>query len=378
MKTRFLIGISLLAILPFAVCKTYAWEPGNQPPVAVVYPSSRIVNIYQPADFYGGYSHDYDGYIVGYLWVYCEWGCDHLIEHQILPNHHYMVKFDAPLTYPYTLELWVTDNDGAESTFPDYGTVFVRTPYVEIGNSSKFITTDTKLATLQNAWYGTPVTWSTQTLSHSGSGGGWAIATAQGNPLYANITFDNRDHPPGGRGYPLSYRIRATVEYSGYAYYADMTQDEVSQCRQEYIDMGKATTPTRGEFSSAGGSAHFSWAELNHSWNYYTNAKYLWIVIRDVLYTGLEATRTYLGNLPMYINSGYRSPMRNAVIGGAKNSRHIYGDAADVRVDDFNNDGNADYNDWLMLYNAAGQAGADYREPYNETGTWVHMDWRNH
>lgn len=37
-------------------------------------------------------------------------------------------------------------------------------------------------------------------------------------------------------------------------------------------------------------------------------------------------------NLPININSGYRSPKHNAKIGGVKNSQHLTGKAADIRV----------------------------------------------
>tara|TARA_R110002072_G_scaffold256775_1_gene415602 strand:- start:3863 stop:4243 length:381 start_codon:yes stop_codon:yes gene_type:complete len=36
---------------------------------------------------------------------------------------------------------------------------------------------------------------------------------------------------------------------------------------------------------------------------------------------------------PIYINSGYRCKEHNAKIGGVKNSKHILGQAADMRVD---------------------------------------------
>lgn len=36
---------------------------------------------------------------------------------------------------------------------------------------------------------------------------------------------------------------------------------------------------------------------------------------------------------PIYINSGYRCAEHNAKIGGVKNSKHILGQAADMRVD---------------------------------------------
>lgn len=365
-----------MSILPLAVCKTYAWGPGNQHPVAVVTPYWQTVNIYESAIFYGGASFDHDGYIVGYLWVYCDYGCSHLILHQILPNHHYEVKFDAPVYY--RLDLWVTNNEGAESDFPDFGIVHVRYPYVEIEEPSEFITTDIISATLQNAGYGTPVTWSTQTLEHSNSGGGWAIATAQIDPRYADITFDNNDPPAGGRDYPLSYQIRATVTGSGYTYYADMTQDEISQCRQEYIDMSKAYTPNRNEFRHNGGTAHFPWSD------YMQDCDYSYGIERAVLDIGIEAMYNYVrthysqaGADNMEITSGYRNPLHNASLDppGAENSRHIYGDAADFGRRDVNNDGHTNATDTAIISAAATATNASYIEDDYSDGH-VHVDWR--
>ncbi len=57
------------------------------------------------------------------------------------------------------------------------------------------------------------------------------------------------------------------------------------------------------------------------------------------------------------VNSGFRSPLYNASIGGAAFSRHCYGDAADIiidedgdrRMDDLNGDGRVDKNDVLAI-----------------------------
>ena len=48
----------------------------------------------------------------------------------------------------------------------------------------------------------------------------------------------------------------------------------------------------------------------------------------------LENCRELLGNKPIYITSAYRSNLINGVVGGAKNSAHRYGLAADFKVRD--------------------------------------------
>lgn len=44
----------------------------------------------------------------------------------------------------------------------------------------------------------------------------------------------------------------------------------------------------------------------------------------------LDAFRERVGE-PVYVNSGIRCAAHNAAVGGAKDSRHLYGDAADIR-----------------------------------------------
>ncbi|MEH0843073.1 D-Ala-D-Ala carboxypeptidase family metallohydrolase [Micromonospora sp. CPCC 205711] len=44
----------------------------------------------------------------------------------------------------------------------------------------------------------------------------------------------------------------------------------------------------------------------------------------------LEALRRGLGDRPLYVNSGFRSSACNRQVGGASNSQHLYGTAADV------------------------------------------------
>lgn len=54
-----------------------------------------------------------------------------------------------------------------------------------------------------------------------------------------------------------------------------------------------------------------------------------------ILAQGLEHVRALLGNKPVIVTSGYRSPKVNAGVGGAKNSAHMSGLAADIKVPDY-------------------------------------------
>jgi len=49
----------------------------------------------------------------------------------------------------------------------------------------------------------------------------------------------------------------------------------------------------------------------------------------------LEKVRALLGGHPVHISSGYRSPKLNALVGGASQSAHMAGAAADFTVPDF-------------------------------------------
>jgi uncharacterized protein YcbK (DUF882 family) len=102
---------------------------------------------------------------------------------------------------------------------------------------------------------------------------------------------------------------------------------------------------------------------------------YSWAIIRDRLLTGLENTRSNY-DYPMPVTSGYRNPARNQRVGGQPNSRHVYGDAADIAVRDNNGDGDLS-DDSKRLARAALDAGATYTQEYPERGySHVHMDWR--
>ena len=47
--------------------------------------------------------------------------------------------------------------------------------------------------------------------------------------------------------------------------------------------------------------------------------------------TNLEVLRAHF-NMPVIVNSAYRSPKHNDLVGGSKNSQHLLGNAADIAI----------------------------------------------
>ena len=87
----------------------------------------------------------------------------------------------------------------------------------------------------------------------------------------------------------------------------------------------------RGEFRSAD-NAHFPYDVKQNL---------------QVLAEQLEVLREHFQK-PITINSGYRSPEWNAKIGGAENSQHLLGKAADIVIDGVSPDEVADAIEFLI------------------------------
>jgi hypothetical protein len=147
--------------------------------------------------------------------------------------------------------------------------------------------------------------------------------------------------------------------------------DERDTIIAEYATYGVGWTPDCADFSQTAHSDHFTFQELNvtgdYSWGVIENA----LTIPETSSYGLERWRKEYG-ASRIINSGYRNPKHNSDVGGAKDSRHMYGDAADVR----NESGTED--EWSKMQAAASRAKADYIEPREGPCklACVHADWR--
>lgn len=96
-----------------------------------------------------------------------------------------------------------------------------------------------------------------------------------------------------------------------------------------------------------------------------------WIESRlKPLCQALEAIRAYAGNLPITINSGYRTAKHNAKVGGAKNSLHVLGMAADFHIKGLHS---------RMVYKLIEKGIKEGKIPEGGLGsyqTWVHYDIR--
>ncbi|MGW3511710.1 D-Ala-D-Ala carboxypeptidase family metallohydrolase [Streptomyces sp. NPDC000994] len=86
--------------------------------------------------------------------------------------------------------------------------------------------------------------------------------------------------------------------------------------------------------------------------------------VRRLMYK-LEAVRKKAGNSAITINSGFRSIAHNAASGGASNSMHLYGVAADIVVSGHST---------LQTYRIAETCGFSGLEAY--THSWQHVDSR--
>jgi hypothetical protein len=140
----------------------------------------------------------------------------------------------------------------------------------------------------------------------------------------------------------------------------------------EYPAYSVGFTPVCSDFTQTRQSVYFSFAELN-------TGDFTRALIADSLIApaslnyGLDKFRVAFGGSRI-INSAYRNPARNAAVGGATNSRHVYGDAADVR------NVSGGQVEWDLMRDAMQAANAGWIEPLNGPCglSCVHGDWRQH
>lgn len=131
--------------------------------------------------------------------------------------------------------------------------------------------------------------------------------------------------------------------------------------------------PTCASFTQADSTKYFKHAELRktnpHTWTILQSS----LLAPDSLGYGLDRWRIEYG-ASRIINSGYRPPKHNRKEGGVRGSRHMFGDAVDLR-----NESGTEA-EWLLMVDAARRANAGYIEPRELPCklNCTHADWRFH
>ncbi|MFE7062833.1 D-Ala-D-Ala carboxypeptidase family metallohydrolase [Sutcliffiella sp. NPDC057660] len=132
--------------------------------------------------------------------------------------------------------------------------------------------------------------------------------------------------------------------------------------------VGPQTQAKLNELESSNGTKHFSYSEFYSKDGSGFNGGNVSAAtvkenVRRMMYK-LEAIRVKLGNRPMNVNSGFRSISHNRNVGGASNSQHTYGIAADISVSGVST---------TTVKNAAKSSG--FSGIYSES-SFTHMDSR--
>ena len=96
------------------------------------------------------------------------------------------------------------------------------------------------------------------------------------------------------------------------------------------------------------------------------------VMVDEALTVVLQCIREHFGKA-VGITSGYRTAAHNAAVGGAKSSQHLYGRAADIRVQGVSVEDVAAYAESLMP--DRGGVGRYPAKAGRATG-WVHVDTR--
>jgi len=87
----------------------------------------------------------------------------------------------------------------------------------------------------------------------------------------------------------------------------------------------------------------------------------------------LEKIRINFGR-PVVVNSGYRGPKLNKAIGGARNSQHLTGQAADIEIPGMDN---KILFCWIKNNLNFDQLILEYYKPGIPDSGWVHVSWNS-
>jgi len=224
-------------------------------------------------------------------------------------------------------------------------------------------------------WYAEPASWSSQypsiaPVNSSGTVTGQRVGTTSITGYYTGTVYImNPMFYCETSSLPGSASATINVDYG--------CHDQRDYIIQEYHDYKTSPTspfyPACANFTRTAHSVYFSFSELNKTgWYIYALVKRPMVAPASGGY-GMDRWREAYGG-PRNVNSSYRNPTLNYQVGGATASRHVFGDAADLR----NESGTVA--EWNNMATAAITANKDYLEPVDGPCglACVHADWRGH
>ncbi|HEX8814185.1 MAG TPA: D-Ala-D-Ala carboxypeptidase family metallohydrolase [Terriglobales bacterium] len=193
--------------------------------------------------------------------------------------------------------------------------------------------------------------------------------------------FASGELPVGNGSYCTvePFQVEAPANVCASTAEAALVGEYVSNVILDVANNNARFLPTCLEPTQTAHSNYFTFSEINTPCPSAGPPEFSWALIRSPLVAaassgyGLDAWRQDYGSSRI-INSGFRDPSQNSSCGGATNSRHLFGDASDLR----NQSGTTA--EWSAMVTAAQAANADYIEP--QSGPCglgcVHADWRSH
>lgn len=203
------------------------------------------------------------------------------------------------------------------------------------GNSGAGVSRDgSTIGCLFSLWDPEEGLWNLSYTAWLKNASGGTIASNNQN-VYSKPAINGAVYAEGYEG-----SFSCDVDWSVNGTYLGSSHIEFSACADDRDNMieeyrgGQVNwTPACGDFASSGGSANFTWSELNGGFST-GNPHSPWGIAKTELTDGLEATRTAYNRGGILLTSGYRCPHGNAAVGGVSQSLHMHGRAADMYSND--------------------------------------------
>jgi hypothetical protein len=144
--------------------------------------------------------------------------------------------------------------------------------------------------------------------------------------------------------------------------------------RQQYIDRGLEATPGCEELYYQPYFGFLTWTDIRSRGPYTTTDPELqYAIFQTTIQLQLETLHNDTAFSITQANRVYSTPAHNAtILGYALNSRHVYGDAADIQV------WNENFSSWERLRRKAYNLliFVPCAEPWSLSHTHLHLDWR--